>query len=96
MKGHYEQGGTYQLHDLISDMMRPQQPTKTGSAYITRVINRRQEICQFGTPISEEQVKAALMEGLRKEYQPYISDFHISTHDIGTLRSKLIATCNRV
>ena len=96
LKEHYEQVGTYRLHDLMSDFMRPQQPTESGSAYITRVINRRQEICQSGTPISVEQVKAALMEGLRKEYQPYISDFHISTHDIGTLRSKLIGTCNRV
>ena len=80
----------------MSEFMRPQQPTESGSTYITRVINKRQEITQSGTPMSVEQVKAALLEGLRKEYQPFISDFHISTQDIGTLRSKLIATCNRV
>ena len=96
LKEHYEQVGTYRLHDLMSEFMRPQQPTESGSAYITRVINKRQEITQSGTPMSVEQVKAALLEGLRKEYQPFISDFQISTQDIGTLRSKLIATCNRV
>ena len=60
--------GTYRLHDLRSDFMRPQQPTENGSAYITRVIGRRKEICQLGTQVSMEQLKAALMEGLRKEY----------------------------
>jgi hypothetical protein len=80
----------------MSDFMRPQQPTESGSAFITRVINKRQEICQSGTQISVEQVKAALMEGLRKEYQPYIADIHGEPHDIGTLRSKLTSACNRV
>lgn len=96
LKEHYEQVGTYRLHDLMSDFMRPQEPTETGSAYITRAINKRQEICQSGTPISVDQVKAALLEGLRKEYQPYISEFYVSTQDLGTLRTKLISTCNRV
>jgi hypothetical protein len=80
----------------MSDFMRPQQPTESGSAFITRVINKRHEICQSGTQISVEQVKAALMEGLRKEYQPYITDIHGEPHDIGTLRSKLTSACNRV
>ena len=96
LKEHYEQVGTYRLHELMSDFMRPQQPTESGSAFITRVINKRQEICQSGTQISVEQVKAALMEGLRKEYQPYIADIHGEPHDIGTLRSKLTSACNRV
>ena len=54
LKEHYEQLGTYRLHDLMSDFMRPRQPTENGSAYITRVINRRQEICQLGTQVSME------------------------------------------
>ncbi len=29
LKEHYEQVGTYRLHDLMSDPMRPQQPTET-------------------------------------------------------------------
>ncbi len=31
LKEHYEEVGTYRLHDLMSDFMRPQQPTESGS-----------------------------------------------------------------
>ncbi len=96
LKEHCEQVGTCRLHDLMADFMRPQQITETGSAYITRVINRRQELCQAGTNIPVEQVKAALMEGLKREYQPYLSDIHSTTTNIDELRTKLVGTCNRV
>ena len=80
----------------MSDFMRPQHVTEVGSAYVTRVINRRQEICQAGTNIPIEQVKATLMEGRRREYQPYLSDIHATTINVDELRTKLTRTCNRV
>lgn len=40
---------SYRLHDLMSKFIKPQQPTESGSAYVTRVINKRSEIMQAGT-----------------------------------------------
>ena len=98
LKEHYQQVGSIRLHELLTSFMKPQQPHENGSAFVTRVINRRLEIRRAGTPISEEQAKAVPPEGLRKEYQPYISDLHTGQEwiPLDVLQSRLIQACARV
>lgn len=78
--------------------MRPQQPSKSASASIIRIMNKRLEIKQAGNDFPHVQAKAVVLEGLRKDYQSYYVSFLRGSEfeTLDTLQSKLTQNCNSV
>ena len=51
LRDHYHQVGSARISELLAKFNRPQQPHESGSAFVTRIINKRLEIKQAGTEV---------------------------------------------
>ena len=69
------------IGELLADFNRPQQPHESGSAFVTRIINKRLEIKQAGTDVPHDHARSLMMEGLREEYQTTISFVRVVEFD---------------
>ena len=97
LRNHYHQVGSARISELLADFNRPQQPHESGSAFVTRIINKRLEIKQAGTDVPQDHARSLMMEGLREEYQTAISFLRVADFDsLEVLQSKLIQICNSV
>ncbi len=68
LRDHYHQVGSARISELLADFNRPQQLHESGSAFVTRIINKRLEIKQAGTDVPQDHARSLMMEGLREEY----------------------------
>ena len=97
LRNHYHQVGSARISELLAEFNRPQQAHESGSAFVTRIINKRLEIKQAGTDVPQDHARSLMMEGLREEYQTAISFLRVSEFDsLEILQSKLIQICNSV
>ena len=89
--------GNARINELLAEFNRPQQPHESGSAFVTRVINKRLEIKQAGVEVPHDHARSLMMEGLREEYQTAISFLRVSEFESSdTLQSKLVQICNSI
>ena len=63
LRDHYYRAGGSRIHELFTQLMKPQMEHETGSGFITRVVNKRLEIKHCGVEIPLEQLKASEYSG---------------------------------
>jgi hypothetical protein len=80
LRNHYLQVGSVRLMTLQHELKKPQQTHETGSMFVTRMMNNKLDLKECGEDISDSMMKNYIIEGLRDEYQPYVSAIYDQLH----------------
>ena len=81
LKEFFYNQGTTRLMRLQNKMQMKQGAGELGGVYVTRVLNARAELKDAGMQIDDLAVKTHLIQGVRKEYRPFISDLFQKLRD---------------
>ena len=82
LKEFFYNQGTTRLMRLQNKMQMKQGAGELGGVYVTRVLNARAELKDAGMQIDDLAVKTHLIQGVRKEYRPFISDLFQKLRDM--------------
>ena len=74
LKNFFYNQGSVRLVQLQQKLQKKQGPAELGGVYVTRVLNARAELKEAGDTVTDLSIKTILLNGLRREYRPFVAD----------------------
>ena len=74
LKSFFYNQGSVRLVQLQQKLQKKQGPAELGGVYVTRVLNARAELKEAGDTVTDLSIKTILLNGLRREYRPFVAD----------------------